>query len=210
MLRSWKEFAQRRTLRAAIKQTLRQSKSKKNLEKGGYTFVFPHDPQQAKVVVGLVRDWIGDHPGGPIRVILPVQAKDIARKLKSGVKTVTYDMEEDSTRLGVPTRELRRIVSHLQANVAVLLSDQNDPFEEILFALINANLKAALFAESRIPYAELLVQAKGEHGQVKKIQLLLDAISTFGQEQVETKQNSESARRAKRSFSTPKRDEKSA
>lgn len=207
MLKSWKEYAQRRTLRTAVKQSSRQSKSKKNLEKGGYTFVFPHDPQRARVVVGLVRDWLSDHPGGPIRAILPVQAKDIARKLKSGVKTVTYDLEEDRTRMGVPTRELRRVVSHLQANVAVLLSDQHDPFEEILFALINANLKAALFSESRIPYTELLVQAKGEHGQVKKIQLLLDAISTFGQEQVETKENSESARRARRSFSTQKREE---
>lgn len=203
-MKSWREFIQGRVLRSAVKQGRKEAKPKKNLEKGGFVFVFPSDPQAARMVLQPVREWLQDHQEGPVRIIVPKEAQEVARKLKAGVRTITFDVENDRTKSGVPTRELRRHVSHLQANVAVLLADEPDSFEEILFALINANLKAALFTESRVEYVQLLLQSRGENSRIKKIQLLLDAISTFGQEQVPTKSNSESARRARRTFSATK------
>ncbi|MFH0883819.1 MAG: hypothetical protein V2A56_12590 [bacterium] len=208
-MKAWRDYIQSRVLKSAIKQGRKEPKPKKNLEKGGFVFVFPSDPQAARMVLQPVREWLADHPEGPVRIIVPKEAQEVARKLKAGVRTITFELENDRTKSGVPTRELRRHVSHLQANVAVLLADEPDSFEEILFALINANLKAALFTESRTDHVQLLVQARGEHSRTKKIQLLLDAISTFGQEQVPTKSNSDSARRARRTFSTENASDKS-
>jgi len=206
---SWKEHIQRKTLRSAVKQGLKDPKPKKNLEKGGFIFVFPSDPQAARAILQPIREWLADHPEGPVRVIIPKEAKDIAKKLRSGVRTITFDLDEDSTKSGVPTREMRRHVSRLQVNVAVLLADEVSPFEETLFALINANLKAALYSETRAEYVQLLVQARPEHSRARKMQILFDAISTFGQEQVPTKSNSESAKRARRMFSDPQNTSKS-
>ncbi len=200
-MKTWRDFIQGWILKSAIKQGRREPKPRKNLEKGGFAFVFPADPQAARMILEPVREWLADHQEGPVRIIVPKEAQEVARKLKAGVRSITFDVDEDRTRSGVPTREMRRHVSRLQVNVAVLLTDEPDSFVEILFALINANLKAALYTETRSGYVQLLVQPRMEHSRTQKIQLLMDALSTFGQEQVTTRSNSESGRRARRTFS---------
>jgi|GEM_PF-2368938 len=199
-MKTWRDFHQGWTLRKAIKQGCKASMPNKIDHKSGLLLVFPSDPALAKTIALTVGQWLEDHKETNVRVIVPLKAMEVTKKLKRGTQTVSFE-ESDFTRSGVPVRELRKRVSNVKANVAVLLSEEYDPFTETLFALVPSRLKAALYHEARSSYANLLVKTKENHSKVKTVLFLLDSISTFAGNHVKLDADSDTAKRASINFS---------
>jgi hypothetical protein len=183
---AWKNFVQRRALKTAIKQGLRASTPVRLINKKGLVFVFPYDPSAAKALAQPLSEWLENTTEKSIKVVIPLKAIEVTKKINGNIETISYD-ENDITRNGVPTRELRNRVASCKSKVAILLGKDTHPFTEILFARTPSVLKAAVFNKKRSEYINLLVQVKGQKTDEKIARFLLDTISTFAGNHVSNK-----------------------
>lgn len=202
-MKGWKQFSQKRTLKTSIRQGKRvNTNDRKSEQKGlkyGILFIFPEDPAIAKSLVAPVREWLRDFQGGTVKAVVPAKAEELAKQLKPGAKIISFT-EEDATRSKVPTRDFRRRIMIERATVSVLLAEDFSPFSDVLFALSRAKLKACLGCEKRNGYSDLLLNPKEAHAPGKKVQLLLQAITTFASNIETTSPKSETSKKAVDSF----------
>ena len=199
-MKGWREFVQRWVLRSAIRQGRKASQTAKIEEKAGILLVLPRDETLAHALLEPLREWITNLDSGAVRVVLPASCAEGVKSLSRSISTIPVGAD-DITRSLLPTHDLRRHLQQTPSRLAVLLTEEPDPFTEVLFAITPSTFKAALFHISREGYASLLVQPRSANGGIGTIQFLLDAILTFAGNRIPTKATPDSQARAAKRFS---------
>ncbi len=175
----WKNFRRRKALKKAVKLGRKILSPKKPYKGKGVLIICPPEPEVTELLTKPVSEWLKNYGGGPARILLPIDAARLAKKILPGIHVFSFD-EDDITMVGTPTRDMRRRITATKNDVVIQLTPELNPFTEILFAISQARLKIATYHQTREEYVSLLVRTKDvDKTSTRRINVLFDSIDTF-------------------------------
>ncbi len=171
-------FVQKWALKSAWKRSGKSVNSDDPVKSQGILFIFPQDPVKIAPLIDPLRKWLADKPFDDIYIIIPKSSQDLLNLLDRNVTPIAYS-EFDIKKNGIPLKTLQDRIFNKRMNIVVLLSSEVDILSEIFFALVPANLKAAIQHELRYNRVNFLVEPKSDHNPAELSRLLLDYIAQF-------------------------------
>ncbi|MBD3165782.1 hypothetical protein GF324_04230 [bacterium] len=170
-------WLQRLELKRAAK-TFQKARSESSAKIGGVLFVPPVNATHMNDWLYPVRDWLQDRPPWPVRVVIGQQ---VSTPLHDAIPFVTVEpyTPEQIKRNGSPKRDLKQHMQRMHVDIAILLEPDIHPTSELLYALIPARLKAAVWAEGRDRYSTFLYHPKQRGGLYTHVTSLLEQIELF-------------------------------